>query len=94
MRIKVRMGEPLWRAVRQKMITLALPDKDNTLADVLETLVAAYPNLEGELHGSGERREFYYTLFLNGQIASFSERAKVPVQEGDEVLILLPVAGG
>jgi len=96
MKVKVKLGEPLWRQVGNREISLEW--KGGTLRELLEELVARYPPLGGELKGktpvTGGEEEVPYTVFVNGELVPPPKRSEKQVPGGAEVVILLPLAGG
>ncbi len=83
MRVRVRLGEPFWRAVGQRDLEVNLP-QGSTLADLLTHLRRAYPALDAEL------AEAPPMLFLGEQEAA----PDALLHDRDQVHLLWPVAGG
>ena len=94
MRIVFKLGQPLPKVAGAKEVVVELPGDRATVAIALEGLLAQRPRLRDELFARGEPARFYYTLFLNDRLLRFSNASTTPVQDGDVLLILLPVAGG
>jgi molybdopterin converting factor small subunit len=94
MRIVCKLGQPLPKVAGAKEVAVEVPGDSATVAIALEGLLAQIPRLREELFARGEPARFYYTLFLNDRLLRFAEASTTPVQDGDVLLILLPVAGG
>ena len=94
MRIYFKLGPPLPKVAGAKEVAVEVPGDRATVAMALEGLLAQLPRLRDELFAKGEPARFYYTLFLNDRLLRFSNASTTPVQDGDVLLILLPVAGG
>ncbi len=92
-RVTIRFGEPLRKAVGQRRVTLELPDQ-TTVAQLLEELAAHYPGFEGAWRGKDLGREAPYILFLRGRPVTARNYAQTLLQDGDLVQIVLPVVGG
>lgn len=65
--------------------------KGSTVGECLRNLAEQFPNLklfdaEGELLG-------YFSIFLNGE-SPYPEGLRMPVRDGDELLIVTPLTGG
>lgn len=91
--ITVRAGEPLWRAFGRHRVRLELP-APATLSDLLAALAATYPDFKSRYQGDdlGHRRP--YRLFVNHRQVADDEMAGQPLNDGDLVHIVIPVAGG
>jgi molybdopterin converting factor small subunit len=94
MRIVCKLGQPLPKVAGAKEVVVEVPADGATVATALEGLFTQIPKLREELFARGEPARFYYTLFLNDRLLRFAEASTTPVQDGDVLLILLPVAGG
>jgi MoaD family protein len=67
-----------------------------TVRAVLEALVAAYNGLDGRLFDTTEKGGLLPYLFveLNGRDIRALRGLETPVQDGDALSVLIPVAGG
>lgn len=83
MRVHVRLGEPFWRVVGQREVTVELP-AGSRLADLLAHLRQAYPALDAELV------EAPPLLFRGDEEAAPDD----PLAPDDRVHLLWPIAGG
>ncbi|MBI2874833.1 MAG: MoaD/ThiS family protein [Firmicutes bacterium] len=65
-----------------------------TVADVLESLEAAYPGIRDRLcDGNGEIRRFI-NIYVNQEDIRFMDGTGTSVNDGDEILIVPAIAGG
>src|SRR5512137_1824923 len=97
MRVSFKLGEPLWRSVgaREATLEVGAPEAASaTVGQALDALAAAYPEAGKELRLGSKDSDFYYSLFVNDRLALFSKREAFTLKNGDEVSILLPLAGG
>ncbi len=98
MKVTVRLGEPLWRAIGQRRVTIEAPGSECTLPELLARLEAAYPQLRQELRGGpaadGDGVDYHFTFFLADRLVKPADMAQERVGDGAEVMIVLPMAGG
>ncbi len=92
-RVTIRFGEPLRKAVGQRRVTLELPEQ-TTVTQLLEELAARYPGFEAAWRGEDLGRETPYIVFLQGRPVTAGHYAQTLLQDGDQVQIVLPVVGG
>ncbi len=64
----------------------------NTVGECFKNLVAEYPGLNEWLF-EGEKLSKYIDIFVNDESAYPEELAK-PVKDGDEIHLLMQIAGG
>ncbi|MBN2076362.1 MAG: MoaD/ThiS family protein [Dehalococcoidales bacterium] len=65
----------------------------STVGECLSNLVAEYPDLEEWLYEEKEKLSKYIDIFVNDESA-YPEELKKPVKNGDEIYILMQIAGG
>lgn len=97
MRVSFKLGEPLWRAVgsRETTVEFGAPGvAAATVGQALDALAAAHPEAGREMRLGSQESDFYYSLFVNDRLVLFSKRDTAMLRDGDEVSILLPLAGG
>ncbi|HZU06793.1 MAG TPA: MoaD/ThiS family protein [Chloroflexota bacterium] len=96
MRVTVRLGEPLWRAVGQRRVEIEAPGERCTLPELVQRLEAAYPQLRAELSAgaAGDGVDYHFTFFLRDRMVKPADMAAEHVADGEEVMIVLPMAGG
>ncbi len=89
------MGDPLWRAVGQRRLTLSWPDEPPpTIADVLAHLAAAYPGFSAALADAGLRQAYPYRYFIDSRLVPVPELAQRTLRAGETLYIFLPAGGG
>jgi hypothetical protein len=84
-KISVRLGEPYWRHIEAKRVSLELPE-GSRVNDMLRVLGEQYPVLQPCLNDA----ELAPTVFLGDALVSESTR----ISEGDEPAILWALSGG
>jgi hypothetical protein len=99
MKVMVRLGEPIWRAVGQRRVEVEAPGSSCSPLDLVQRLEMAYPALRGELRGAGggtgaDGMAWHFTFFLRDGIVKPADLAAQRVGDGDEVMLVLPTAGG
>ena len=97
MRVSFKLGEPLWRSVGKREVTVEVGPPGavtGTVGEALDALAAAYPEAGREMRLGTKESDFYYSLFVNDRLVLFSKRAVAPLKDGDEISVLLPLAGG
>ncbi len=91
MRITVKFAGPLRDAAGVKQAEVLLEGEATTGA-VLRRSAELFPGLQKELFG--EQAKSYYSVFVNDRLVPEQEREVINLKEGDQVLFLLPIAGG
>ncbi len=94
MRVRVRLTEPIWRTVGTRDAVVELSDEAPTVGTVLNELARLYPKFGEEIYSGLSEGDYHYGLFLNDQIVGLAQRDEIGVKDGDEIFVLLPVAGG
>jgi len=67
--------------------------KGRTVAALIDDLEARYPGIKGHLVDKKGKLQGFVELFVNSQIV-YPEDTGMSVQDGDEVEVLMIVAGG
>lgn len=96
MKITVKLGAPLSQVVGESTVQLQMLE-GSTLADVLDTLRARFPDFEAGLRGKGLRSptdQVLYTLFVDAKAVPFDQAENKKLAGGERVYFFLPVAGG
>jgi len=85
----------LKRIIGSGEIELSIPER-STLEELLATMVKRWgKELSSRLLESNSSIPLpYIRLMVNGRDIAFLNRLKTELQEGDEILILPPIAGG
>ena len=85
----------LKRIIGSGEIELSIPER-STLEELLATMVKRWgKELSSRLLESNSSIPLpYIRLMVNGRDIAFLNRVKTELQEGDEILILPPIAGG
>jgi molybdopterin synthase sulfur carrier subunit len=90
MELELRFFANFREAVGQKSISREFDD-DTRAGDVLEALSEEYPDMT--LFENGELREFL-TILRNGQDIEHLDGLETDLDQGDELSVFPPVAGG
>lgn len=89
------MGDPLWRAVGQRRLTLSWADESPpTIAEVLAHLGASYPGFDAALADAGLRQAYPYRYFIDSRLVGVADLASRTLRAGETLYIFLPAAGG
>jgi molybdopterin converting factor small subunit len=91
--VEVKMGDPLWRAVGQKRVSLELSD-GATVTDALAQLGSIYPDFGAGLEAGGARMGIPFNFFVNRKLVKDRDLAKRKLKSGDTLYILAPIVGG
>ena len=95
MELHVRMGDPLWRAVGQRRLTLHWSDEHPpTIAEVLAYLGTTYPAFAGALADAGLRQRNPYRFFVDSHLVAVDDLSQRTLRSGETLYIFLPAAGG
>jgi molybdopterin converting factor small subunit len=93
-KVRVKLTEPIWRTVGSRQTTVELGEGLYTVEDVLKEIGRQHPRFAEEIYGSTGEGGYHYGLFLNEQPVGMARRSETGIKDGDEIFILLPVAGG
>lgn len=93
MQVTVKLGEPLWRAIGHRELTIKLGDGPQTVGDALAALFRTNPALAEEMrpHDDGF---VPYSVFLDGQQVRGGETVETLLSEGAELRVCMAIAGG
>jgi molybdopterin converting factor small subunit len=91
--IQIRLDDPAWRLVGQKILSIELPGQIHTVGDVIGELGVRFHGLDAELRGDNGDM-IPYSLFLNDESVRWVDVDKVNVKQGDRLRVILPIAGG
>ncbi|MBC7347524.1 MAG: MoaD/ThiS family protein [Clostridia bacterium] len=74
--------------------SIALDPTPPTVEEAFKLLFGRYPALAREMLGPDGKIDHTYGLFLNGERISQWQEQDRPLREGDELVILMMLAGG
>ena len=94
MKVTFILTEPIRSKVGAKRVEVELADESGTVDDAFAELALRYPSLEEDLGRGSDELDANYSLFVNSRLITFDKRRETPVKDGDEISILLPMAGG
>lgn len=94
MRVMVRLGEPLWRAVGVQRLYLEFDEPPVTVAEVLSRLHAEYPDFAAAYRGDAFKRPLPYNVYVNARRVGAGEEGRRRLEDGDKVYFFLPAVGG
>ena len=95
------MGQMEWKLFADlaeiagtRRVSVGLDGGDGaTVADALEALLAAHPDLRERVLDDGELAD-HINILRNGEAVMADEGLETPVAEGDELALFPPVSGG
>lgn len=99
MRVRVRFSEPIWRAVGERQVELALPGDECSVAELIAGLEAAYPRFEQEwgvhvVDAGDDPILGRFVVFLDGNAVQGPALPGLRLRDGAEVMLVSPMAGG
>ncbi len=94
MRIFVKIGEPLWRTVGSRSLTLEWSDPAVTVAKVLDRLKQEHPDFGPAFRGEGQRPAPDYHVFVNSRMVKPDAWSQTEMKDADKLFIFLPAVGG
>lgn len=93
-RVRVKLSGPLSSIAGESTVELELPPPGATVNSALDEVLARFPAIAERLGKSEQELRSYLRLFRNGQGIQFQGGLMVPLQEGDELLVMVAVGGG
>jgi molybdopterin synthase sulfur carrier subunit len=91
--MRIRLYATLRQTVGQRDVDIPVEAGD-TVRTVLERLLSRYPDLRPRILDEAGEPQRAVNLFLNGRMIDYLDNLNTPVQDGDELAIFPPVAGG
>jgi sulfur carrier protein ThiS len=91
--VEVKLGDPLWKAVGQRQISLELAN-GASVDDALMSLRTAYPQFEAALAAGGTRLGVPFHFFVNRKLVKDGDLTQHRLKRGDTLHILAPIVGG
>ncbi|MFW9914294.1 MAG: ubiquitin-like small modifier protein 1 [Candidatus Thorarchaeota archaeon] len=90
--MKVRLFASLRERIGQKELNISI-EEAKSVQELVELLVARFPEVENLLLSEGELSSFYHIL-INGRNMQQLDGPKTILKEADTVAILPPIGGG
>jgi MoaD family protein len=66
----------------------------DTVEKIMDELLRLYPQLKDEMFYEDGTMDFIYQLILNGKRLSWPENKNLRVKNGDQLMIMVFIAGG
>jgi len=92
MKLKIKLLRPFSEAVGKK--DLEIEFNENTLNDLLKSLVNKYPKLEKEFFKNNSELTEYICIFINDKPISALNGVDTLLKNGDKILFFIPISGG
>jgi molybdopterin synthase sulfur carrier subunit len=93
MDVKVKLLRPFNEMVGSQEITMSIDDGSNA-RDLLEAMAAKYPKFREGIHEEDGTLTDYLTFFVNDKPMSALKGLDTVLENGDEILMFMPVSGG
>lgn len=84
----------LFANVREKAGTSEVEVNGDTVSEILDEIIAKYPNLEELIFEDGKKLRGYISILINGENIQHIEGTDSAITDKDEVAIFPPVSGG
>jgi len=96
MQITIILGEPLWRKIGMRRLTLSFAEPHITLAEALQQLTECYPQASDDLNPDRNRipHAMPYHLFVNHRKVPWDRITQTMLEDGDRLALFLLVVGG
>jgi molybdopterin synthase sulfur carrier subunit len=92
MDIRLKLLKPFSDVVGKKELRLSIEGKN--LDDLFRTLVEKYPKLEDQLYSKEKKLADHVNVFINDKPISSQEEMDIELQNGDEIMLFIPISGG
>ena len=92
MEIKLNLLKPFSDIVGTKELGFEFDGK--TLEELLRALVEKYPKMREELYSKEDELTDYISIFVNDKPLSAVGGVEIVLNDGDELLIFMPISGG
>jgi MoaD family protein len=92
MKLKLNLLKPFSDAAGRKQLTLDFDGK--TMRDLLFHLVEKYPKMHDDLITKNNEITDYVSVFVNDKPLSVLDGENTKLNDGDELLIFVPISGG
>ncbi len=90
--IRLKLQPPLTRIIGAREISIKL--HKGTLRDVLETASAEHPKFKAAIYDDDGGFSSAYKFIVNRESINLRDDLDTVVGEDDEIIILMPIAGG
>jgi sulfur carrier protein ThiS len=94
MRILVKIGEPLWRTVGRRSLTLEWDNQTVTVAEALDRLGREFPDFGPAFRGESQRPTVGYQVFVNTHMVKPDAWSRAEMKDSDKLFVFLPAVGG
>lgn len=92
MTVKVKLMSSLKSITGTGLVEL--PPTFDTVEKVMEELLRLYPQLKDEMFYPDGTMDFIYQLILNGKRLSWPDDKNLRIKNGDELMLMVFMAGG
>lgn len=94
MHILVKTGEPLWRTLGRRSLTLEWDSLAVTVAQVLDRLQREYPDFGPAFWDEDQHLTIDYSVFVNTHMVKPDAWPQTELKDADKLFIFLPAVGG
>lgn len=94
MQIRVRLGDPLWRDIGMRRLTLDLGAGPATVAGALGALGERYPAAGVHPRNGAVRDGMPLHIFVNQRKVRWDDVAAAELHDGDELALFQIIVGG
>ena len=92
MKLKLNLLKPFSDIVGKKELSFEF--NGGSIDDLFKELVVKYPKLKEELYTDKNEVTDYISLFVNDKPLSILDGMATKLNDGDELLIFVPISGG
>jgi len=96
MQIMIKLGDPLWRKIGTRRLSLEFQEDHITMAKALQYLRERYPQVRDDLDPERNLRSdsVPYNLFVDHRKISWDDIDQTIINDGDKLALFLLVVGG
>jgi MoaD family protein len=92
MKLKLNLLKPFSDAVGKKELGIEFNGK--TIEELFRYLIQKYPKLGKDLLKKNNEITDYVSVFVNDKPISVLDEMKTKLEDGDELLLFVPISGG
>ena len=92
MKLKLNLLKPFSDAVGKKELWIEF--NGNTIEELFRYLIQKYPKLGKELLKKNNEITDYVSVFVNDKPISVLDEMETQLEDGDELLLFVPISGG